>query len=110
MKQPARKSPRDRSAFAKSRREDNEEQGYVPMNQNNNKEQDENNFHGSAEEEEEEEEEEEDPSDFDKDNQDQNEKVVIDMADDSDAGSVGPHVVDPVALALVTMMKPVFWG
>ena len=72
------------------------------MNQDNEEEQDETNFHDSAEEEEE-----EDPPVFDKDNQDQNEQVVIGMADDSDAGSVGPPVVDPVAQALVTMTNEV---
>ena len=102
MKQPARKSPRDRSAVAESRGEDDEEPGAVPVNQYNNEEQDETNVHETAEEEEE-----EDPSDFDKDNQDQNEQVVINMVDDSDAGSVGPTIVDPVAQALVTMTNEV---
>ena len=63
-KQPAQKSPRDRSAVADSIGEDNKEQGAVPVNQDNGEEQDETNVHGSAEEEE------EDPSAFDEDNQD----------------------------------------
>ena len=101
-KQPARKSPQDRSAVAESRGEDDENQDAVTMNKYNDEEQDDTNVHNSAEEEEE-----EDPSAFDEYNQYQNERVVIDMADDIDSGSVGPPVVDPVAQALVTMTNEV---
>ena len=71
------------------------------MNQDNDKEQDETNVHDSAEEED------KDPSAFDEDNQDQNEQILIDMADGSDAGSAVSPVVDPVAQALVTMTNEV---
>ena len=88
---------RYRSSVSESRGEDDEEHGAVPVNQDNDKEQDKTNVHDSAEEKE------EDPSAFDQDNQDQTKQVVIDMAEDSDAGSVGPPVFNPIAQALVTM-------
>ena len=103
-KQLARKSPRDRTSVAEYRGEDNKEQGAVPVNQDNNEEQDKTSVNNSAEEEEEEE---EDPPAFDKDNQDQNKQIEINMADDSDAGSVGRPVVGPVSQALVTMTNEV---
>ena len=101
-KQPARKSPRDRSAVAEYRGEDGKEQGPVPMNQDNDEEQDDTNVHVSAEEKEE-----EDPSASNKDNQYQNEQFVIDMADDSDSRYAGPPVVDPVTQYLVIMINEV---